>query len=127
MNKQDVQNWLDQYGEAWVKGAPDQIVTLFTQTASYRETPFDEAMKGSDAIRQYWQEGASDAQENVQFASQVWAVDGETAVAGWQASFTRVPSGAQVTLDGTFHLTLVQHSAGLLCDRLLEWWHRNEA
>ena len=82
MEKHSAQQWLDQYGDVWIKGDPEQTTPLFTKTASYRETPFDEAMVGQDAIRQYWQEGAADTQENVEFSSQVWAMDGDIAVAG---------------------------------------------
>ena len=127
MDKRDIQQWLDNYGEAWIKGDPEKVVPLFTETASYRETPFDEAMIGQDAIKQYWQKGAADAQDNVEFSSQVWAVDAETAVAGWQASFTRKPSGVKVELDGIFRLTFSTVSGRLLCKSLEEWWHRTES
>ncbi|MEP3636729.1 MAG: nuclear transport factor 2 family protein [Paracoccaceae bacterium] len=126
MEKREIQQWLDQYGDAWIKGNPEQIIPLFTKTASYRETPFDQAMVGQDAIRRYWQGGAADAQENVEFSSEVWAVDGDTAVAGWQAKFTRKPSGIKVELDGTFRLTFSLVSDRLLCESLEEWWHRRE-
>ena len=46
MTEQDVQNWLDEYGCAWVNGDPDKVVTLFSDTATYRETPFDDPMTG---------------------------------------------------------------------------------
>ena len=32
MTEQDVQNWLDEYGRAWVNGDPDQVVTLFSDS-----------------------------------------------------------------------------------------------
>ena len=82
MTKTDVQKWLDRYGEAWVNGNPDQAVALFTNTATYRETPFDQPMNGHREIRSYWQEGASDSQEDVSFSSQVWAINADFAVAG---------------------------------------------
>ncbi|MEM7068152.1 MAG: nuclear transport factor 2 family protein [Pseudomonadota bacterium] len=126
MKKHDVQNWLDEYGKAWIDGDPEQIVKLFVDGASYRETPFDESMKGLEEIRQYWQDGAADAQEDVKFASQVWAIDDYVAIAGWQASFTRKQSGKQVMLDGVFRLELFLSASGLLCNRLEEWWHRQE-
>ena len=46
MTEQDVQNWLDDYGRARVNGDPDHVVTLFSHTATYRETPFDDPMNG---------------------------------------------------------------------------------
>ncbi|GGF00254.1 nuclear transport factor 2 family protein [Stappia taiwanensis] len=126
MQKQEVQNWLDRYGRAWVEGDPEQITALFTENATYRETPFDPAMTGREAIRQYWQDGAADAQEDVAFSSKVWAIDGTTAVAGWQARFTRKACGSRVELDGTFRLKLTGSTDGLLCESLEEWWHRRE-
>ncbi|MFP7672830.1 nuclear transport factor 2 family protein [Marivita sp. S0852] len=126
MDKQDIQDWLDQYGQAWVEGDPQQIVGLFTNDATYQETPFVEAMVGHAAIKKYWQEGASDAQEDVEFTSKVWAVDGDTAVAGWEAKFTRKASGARVELNGAFRLKLRKYSERLLCESLEEWWHRRE-
>ena len=127
MTEQDVRRWLDEYGRAWVDGDPDQVVALFTDTAAYRETPFDEPMRGRQEIRKYWQEGAGDAQENVKFSAQVWAVVDQTAIAGWQASFTRKDSGARVELDGTFRLTFAAEGGGLRCARLEEWWHHRDS
>ncbi len=127
MNKLLIQQWLDLYGAAWERGDPDELVCLFSQTAVYRETPFDDPMVGSAVIRQYWQEGAADAQENVKFTSQVWTVDGSKAVAGWQASFTRIPSGQTVELDGVFRLEFRETGSEIKCIRLEEWWHRRES
>ena len=124
MTEQDVQNWLDEYGRAWVAGDPNRVVALFSTTATYRETPFDDPMRGRHSIRKYWEEGAAGAQEDVQFASQVWAVANDTAFAGWQARFTEKASGARVELDGTFRLVFSGEQGALQCTALQEWWHR---
>ena len=50
MTEQDVQDWLDEYGRAWVDGDPDRVVVLFSGTATYRETPFDKPMRGRREI-----------------------------------------------------------------------------
>ncbi len=123
MTEQDVQHWLDEYGRAWVNGDPDLVVTLFTDTATYRETPFEDPMKGRRAIREYWQHGAADAQENVEFASQVWAVKGDTAIAGWQARLTEKATGVRIELDGVFRLVFSSEQGSSLCTILEEWWH----
>ena len=126
MKEQDVQNWLDEYGRAWIDSDPDRVVALFSETATYRETPFDAPMRGRQEIREYWQD-AADAQEDVEFASQVWAVGNDTAVAGWQARFTRTDSsGARVELDGTFRLVFSNEPGALQCTILEEWWHSRE-
>lgn len=123
MTKQDVQNWLDEYGRAWVDGDPGRVVMLFSDTATYRETPFDKPMRGRREIRDYWQEGAADAQENVEFVSQVWVVENDTAIAGWQAHFTEKASGVRVELDGTFRLVFSSEQGAFQCTILEEWWH----
>ena len=127
MTEQDVQNWLDEYGRAWVNGNPDQAVALFSDTAIYRETPFDDPMRGRSEIRSYWQKGAADTQENVEFSSQIWAIVDCTAIAGWQAHFTRKAFGVRIELDGTFRLAFSREQGDLRCTSLEEWWHRRES
>jgi len=53
----------------------------------------------------------------------VLAVEGDTVVAHWTASFVRVASGARVALDGMF---LLEFDDQLACRTLREWWHREE-
>ena len=127
ITEQDVQNWLDEYGRAWVNGDPDRVVALFSTAATYRETPFDEPMSGRHAIREYWQKGAADSQEDVEFASQVWAITDDTAIAGWQARFSTKASGARFELDGTFRLVFSGEQGALQCTMLEEWWHSRES
>ncbi len=127
MTEQDVQDWLDAYGRAWVDGDPGQVVTLFSDTATYREVPFDDPMRGRREIWEYWQSGAAEAQENVEFASQVWAVSNDTAIAGWQARYTEKATGARVELDGTFRLVFSGEQGSLQCTILEEWWHSRES
>lgn len=127
MTERDVQDWLDEYGRAWVGSDPDLVVTLFADTATYRETPFDEPMRGRREIWAYWQKYAVNAHEDVEFASQVWAVRKDTAIAGWQARYTQKATGARVTLDGTFRLVFSSEQGALQCTVLEEWWHRKES
>ena len=127
MTEQDVHDWLAEYGRAWVDGDPGRVVMLFSDTATYRETPFDKPMRGRREIREYWQKGAADAQENVEFMSQVWAVVDDTAIAGWQARFTEKASGVRVELDGTFRLVFSSEQGALQCTLLEEWWHSRKS
>ena len=127
MTEDDVQDWLDEYGRAWINGDPDHVVTLFSDTATYRETPFGDPMRGRDEIREYWQNGAAETQEDVEFASQVWAIKDDTAIAGWQARFARKASGVRVELDGIFRLVFSKEQDTLRCTTLEEWWHSRES
>jgi len=74
------ERWLRAYGDAWERGDPDAVVPLFSPNATYLERPFDVPMVGVDAIRQYWIDGAKNAQTTVRFTASVIAQVGRV---GW--------------------------------------------
>jgi ketosteroid isomerase-like protein len=111
--------WLARYEQAWEQRDPAQAAALFTENAPYHEMPFDAPKGGRAGIRDYWATVTAD-QRNVDFKSQVVAVNGQTGVARWSASLTSAASGARVELDGVFVLKF--DSSGL-CSELREWWH----
>jgi nuclear transport factor 2 (NTF2) superfamily protein len=117
-----LERWLDAYGRAWETMDPDAAIALFTEDASYQETPYDDPMRGSDQIRAYWA-GVPEAQRDIRFEHEILAVVGNRGIAHWQASFTRVPSGADVTLDGIFVLDFDPDGR---CETLREWWRLRE-
>lgn len=123
---EEAKSWLDAYGQAWVEGDPAAAVSLFHPDAEYQETPFSKAMRGSEEIRRYWQEGAADSQEDVTFSHDIWSVSGDEVHAGWTARFRRTASRAAVELDGVFRLTFDRRRGVAKCSSLKEWWHRRE-
>lgn len=122
MDQPALEDWLARYGWAWETADPDAAAALFTEDATYRETPFDELMKGRDAIRRYWQE-IPDTQRDISFAWDVVATD--PVVVRWRAGWVRIRDGRAITLDGVFLLEFDEASG--LCRTLREWWHLNEA
>ncbi len=113
-----LESWLARYEQAWEQRDPVQAAALFTENAPYYEMPFDAAKAGRTGIRDYWATVTAD-QRNVDFKSQVVAVNGQTGVARWSASLTSAASGVRVELDGVFVLKF----DGNLCSELREWWH----
>jgi hypothetical protein len=111
--------WLARYEQAWEQRDPAQAAALFTDNAPYHEMPFDAPKAGRTGIRDYWATVTAD-QRNVDFKSQVVAVNGQTGVARWSASLTSAASGARVELDGVF---ILRFDASGLCSELREWWH----
>jgi ketosteroid isomerase-like protein len=111
--------WLARYEQAWEQRDPAQAAALFTENAPYHEMPFDAPKAGRAGIRDYWAMVTAD-QRNVDFKSQVVAVNGQTGVARWSASLTSAASGARVELDGVFVLRFDRSG---LCSELREWWH----
>lgn len=114
--------WLARYGQAWMQADPELAGSLFTADCRYFETPYSEPAVGRDGVRRYWQ-AVPDAQRDVRFAFRVLAVDEGRVVAHWTASFVRVATGVNVSLDGMFLLELAD---ALHCRSLREWWHREE-
>ena len=114
-----VEKWLAGYERAWESRDAARAAELFTPNAAYHEMPFDAPKAGQAGIREYWSSVTAD-QRDIDFKSQVIAVNGQTGVAHWSATFTTASTGARVELDGMFVLTF---DAGGRCSELREWWH----
>jgi ketosteroid isomerase-like protein len=54
MTPEDVQAWLDAYIAAWRSYDPGEIANLFAENARYAYNPWDEPIKGADAIVAGW-------------------------------------------------------------------------
>jgi hypothetical protein len=53
---QSVTKWLDDYVAAWKSYEPDAIRALFGEGATYRFNPYDEPLRGREAIVASWLE-----------------------------------------------------------------------
>jgi uncharacterized protein (TIGR02246 family) len=119
MNPSEVQRWLGAYGRAWETKDPEAAVRLFTEDATYQETPFDEPMRGREAIRTYWSQ-VEPSQDDISFGSEVLHVGSDRALVHWWASYTNVKTGEPTKLNGIF---LLEFDDSGLCRSLREWWH----
>ena len=111
--------WLEGYRTAWEQRDPALAAALFTEDASYRETPYDEPMQGREAIRDYWARVVA-GQKDVRFTYEIFACAGAEGVCRWHAAFTGVPGGEAINLDGIFRCRFADQRH---VDRLEEWWH----
>jgi ketosteroid isomerase-like protein len=80
MTHDDVARWLDAYIEAWKTYDPDQIGRLFADDVEYRYHPFDEPLRGRDAVVADWLANR-DEPGTWEAAYEPWAVEGSRAVA----------------------------------------------
>ena len=122
MDEGQAREWLDRYGVAWERKDPKSVVGLFTEDATYRETPFDEVMQGRNAIADYWQE-IPDTQKDITFSYEVLSVQGDRVFATWHSKYKRVRNDSAIELDGIFVLDFSDEG---LCRSLVEWWHMKE-
>ena len=109
--------WLEAYGSAWEARDPGAAAELFTEDASYAWGPFEEPLRGRDAIRRRWDE-ATAVQRNVRFASEVLGVVDAGAVARWWCAFDA--GEGHIELEGIF---LVSLTVDELCSDFREWWN----
>jgi ketosteroid isomerase-like protein len=85
--KQDVRAVLDIYVRAWVRQDPDLIVTIFTEDATYHERVLESPIPNRDAIRRYWETKVVESQANIKCEVLNVYLDGDTAIAEWEAEF----------------------------------------
>jgi steroid Delta-isomerase len=110
--------WLQKYGAAWEGKDPAAAGKIFTADATYHENVYEPVMQGRAAIEKYWGTVTAD-QRDIKFESKVIAVNGNTGVAHWSATFKLASTGATIALDGVF---VLEFDASGQCKSLREWW-----
>jgi hypothetical protein len=125
MERADVDRWLAAYVEAWRTYDRDQIAALFSADAKYRYHPYDEWIRGREAIVSSWlgEDGsAPDPPGTWQAEYHAIAVDGEAAVAVGHTSYSVEPGGpVDRVFDNCFVLGF---DADGRCREFTEWYVR---
>lgn len=84
MDEEMFASWLEAYKRAWENRDPAAATELFSENATYQETPFDEPARGREAIFEYWAR-ATAGQQGVRFGHEVLMAAGDVGVARWRA------------------------------------------
>lgn len=95
LTKQDVRDVIDIYIRAWETQDPDLIVTIFTEGASYHERVMEAPIPNREAIRHYWATKVAVEQANITCKLLNLYLDGNTAIAEWEAEFDDVVQGVR--------------------------------
>ena len=122
MDRDTFKSWLDSYGRAWMERNAEAAAALYASDGTYQITPFQEPLRGRQAIFDYWVEVAR-TQEGIEFDHEILAMNGECGIARWRASFVRVSPGLPTKLDGIF---LIELDSNGRCTSLREWWHTQQ-
>jgi ketosteroid isomerase-like protein len=100
VDKADVDRWLEEYVEAWKTYDRDRIAALFSEGVEYRYHPYDQPVKGRDAVVEAWlgegeHEGAStrDQEGTYDATYKAVAVDSDVAVSAGSSSYSDEPGG----------------------------------
>lgn len=81
MHRDHVLAWLAAYEQAWRSAGTTALAGLFTEHATYQQAPYEEVLTGRPAIAGMWEAERAGPAEVFRMASQIVAVDGDTAVA----------------------------------------------
>ena len=123
MERGDVARWLADYVEAWRTYDPNRIAALFADDIEYRYHPYDEPIRGRDAVVESWlgegdHEGASTRDEPGSYDAtyRTVAIDGDVAVATGSSTYTGDP-------PRVFHNCFVMRfDADGRCREFTEWY-----
>lgn len=114
----ELADWIEGYRRAWAEDDPELLLTLFTEDASYRSSPFREPDVGHEAIRAYWARAAG-TQRRVEVRMGEPVVDGNVVAVEWWTTMEDADEG-EVTLPGCL---LLQFAGDGRCFDLREYWH----
>ncbi len=123
MDRNTFDTWIHALGRAWETRDADLAAQQFTEDATYQENPFDDPLRGRDAIRRYWAD-LPRQQDDISVTFEILDVTAETGVARWMATFTRLPSGDRARLDGVLVASFKDGSKQAHAFR--EWWHAQD-
>ena len=123
MNRESVQIWLNKYVEVWRTYDPAQIGDLFSEDALYFYSPFDDPVRGRDAIVADWLKEPN-AAGSWEARYEPVAVEGNVGVTQGRTRYLRPDGSVEREFDNIF----VMHfdEAGR-CARFTEWYMQPRA
>ena len=127
MEREEVARWLDDYVEAWRTYDRDRIAALFASDVEYRYHPYDEPIRGRDAVVESWlgegsHEDAStrDAEGTYDASYAPVALDGDVAVATGSSTYFERPGGPVAKIyDNCF---VIRFDDDGRCREFTEWF-----
>lgn len=118
LTRQHAHEVLDTYIRAWEMQDPGLIVTIFTPTATYHERVLGEPIPDREAIRDYWQTKVAGAQANIKCELLSLYLDGDTAIAEWEAQFDDLAQGVRKRMR---EIAVLEFDGPLIAS-LREYW-----
>ena len=129
MDRADVDRWLGDYVQAWRTYDPGRIAALFAADVEYRFHPYDEPVRGREAVVQAWlgdsdhpAASSRDPEGTYDAAYRAVAVDGDAAVAIGSTSYRTRPGGpVERVYDNCF---VLRFDGDGRCREFTEWFMR---
>jgi hypothetical protein len=126
MEREDVDRWLAAYVAAWKSYGRNEIAALFSDDVTYRYHPYDEPLRGREAVVASWlgedddEDSAPDPEGTYDASYATAAVDGDVAVATGSSVYRTTPGGP---IDRTFdNCFVMRFDAAGRCREFTEWF-----
>ena len=110
---------IDALGAGWSRANVDQIMAVFAPEAVFIETPFSEALRGTQAIRRWWLD-VPYSQSEITFSSGEIYAAGPWFSTEFKCLFRRKRTGEWVDARGAIFC----ETAGGLISEMRFYWHR---
>ncbi len=120
MDERTVAAWLDGYSRAWERNDPAEIGGLFSEDAVYHYDPFDEPVRGREAIVASWLEDP-DPPGTYEGRYRPVLVSGDRAVANGSSRYFHADGSLDKEYDNVF---LLRFDAAGRCAEYREWYMR---
>lgn len=118
LTRQHALETIEIYIRAWVSQNPDLITTIFTEGATYHERVMGKPIPDQEAIREYWATKVARDQANIRCVLLALYIDGNTAVAEWEAKFDDLVQGVRKRMR---EVAILEFD-GALISSLREYW-----
>jgi len=115
VSRPDVVDWLAGYERAWRTAGTALLSGLFTEDATYRMSPYEDPVAGLPAIGELWEAERQGPDEVFTIATDIVAVDGDTAVIRVEVSY-----GEPVTREYR-DLWVIRFAQDGRCSSFEEW------
>jgi ketosteroid isomerase-like protein len=110
---------IDTFGKGWARPDVDVLMSVYAPGAVFVETPFSEALRGTDAIKRYWLEVPYNQSEITITSGEIYAA-GPWFSTEFKAVFRRKRTGEWVDARGAIFC----ETDGTLITEMRMYWHR---
>ena len=80
MDRDHVARWVAAYEAAWRAAGTEALAAIFTVDAAYRQSPYEEPVRGLSGIARMWEAERDGPGEAFELTSEIVATEGDTAV-----------------------------------------------
>lgn len=87
ISRGDVEAWIAAYERAWRTAGVEMLRELFSDDATYRMSPYEEPVRGLEAIGELWERERQGPDETFEISHEILAVEGDTAVARIEVAY----------------------------------------